>query len=173
MLCITGKGGEVLKRSIPEEYANQGVTKRCRLSWLTNSALVHEPKCGGGGCCVSANEYICSHGAQINFGDLTPYLTYDANLSSFNCNIVILLNQCKEKALTYRRWRFTKAESIVCECLGKIDFFLNFAPGLYRLDKGLCTFKLVKRRHFLSPRPFSLLLCVKESPRHCCPVGSG
>jgi hypothetical protein len=29
----------------------------------------------GGG--VSANEYSCTHGAQINFGDLTPYLTYD------------------------------------------------------------------------------------------------
>ncbi len=27
----------------------EGVTKRCRLSWLTNSALVHEPKCGGKG----------------------------------------------------------------------------------------------------------------------------
>jgi hypothetical protein len=26
----------------------QGVTRRCRLSWLTNSALVFEPKCGGG-----------------------------------------------------------------------------------------------------------------------------
>ena len=25
----------------------QGVTKRCRLSWLTNSALVYEPKCEG------------------------------------------------------------------------------------------------------------------------------
>ncbi len=24
----------------------QGVTKRCRLSWLTNSALVYELKCG-------------------------------------------------------------------------------------------------------------------------------
>ncbi len=24
----------------------RGVTKRCRLSWLTNSALVYEPKCG-------------------------------------------------------------------------------------------------------------------------------
>ncbi len=30
-------------------YAVQGVTKRCRLSWLTNSTLVHEPKCGGKG----------------------------------------------------------------------------------------------------------------------------
>jgi hypothetical protein len=27
----------------------QGVTKRCRLSWLTNRALVYEPKYGGGG----------------------------------------------------------------------------------------------------------------------------
>jgi hypothetical protein len=25
----------------------QGVTQRCRLSWLTNSALIYEPKCGG------------------------------------------------------------------------------------------------------------------------------
>ncbi len=27
----------------------QGVTNRCRLSWLTNSALVYKPKCGGMG----------------------------------------------------------------------------------------------------------------------------
>ncbi len=26
--------------------SDQGVSKRCRLSWLTNSALVYEPKCG-------------------------------------------------------------------------------------------------------------------------------
>ncbi len=29
---------------------------------------------GGGGCGVSANESGCAHGAQINFGDITPYL---------------------------------------------------------------------------------------------------
>ncbi len=27
----------------------QGVTKRCRLPWPTNSVLVYEPKCWGGG----------------------------------------------------------------------------------------------------------------------------
>ncbi len=43
---------------------------------VTNSTLVYEPKCGGGGYRVSANEYSCAHGAQINLGDLTPYLTY-------------------------------------------------------------------------------------------------
>ncbi len=31
---------------------------------------------GGVGCGVSANEYSCTTGAQINFGDLTPLLTY-------------------------------------------------------------------------------------------------
>jgi hypothetical protein len=30
-------------------WSKKGVTKRCRLSWLTNSALVYEPKCGGRG----------------------------------------------------------------------------------------------------------------------------
>jgi hypothetical protein len=56
----------------------QGITKRCRLSWLTKSSLVYEPKCGlwGGDFGVSTNEYSCTHGAQTYFGDLTPYLTY-------------------------------------------------------------------------------------------------
>jgi hypothetical protein len=46
---------------------------------LTNSALVYEPKClgwAGGGCVVSAKENSCAHGAQVNFGDVTLYLTY-------------------------------------------------------------------------------------------------
>ncbi len=51
---------------------SQGVTKRCRLPWL---AFVIEPNCGGRG--VSANEYSSIYtGAQINFGDITPYMTY-------------------------------------------------------------------------------------------------
>jgi hypothetical protein len=58
---------------------NQGATKRCRLIWLTNSALEYEPKFEGRG--VSAKEYSCAHGAQINFGDLTPYLTYGRNIA--------------------------------------------------------------------------------------------
>jgi hypothetical protein len=37
------------------ESSQQGVKQRCRLSWLTNSALVYEPKCG-----VSTNEYSCT-----------------------------------------------------------------------------------------------------------------
>ncbi len=58
----------------------QGVTKRCRLSWLTNSALVYtSPKAGGwlvaGSQPMSKAAHITWHGAQINFGDLSPYLT--------------------------------------------------------------------------------------------------
>jgi hypothetical protein len=49
---------------------NQGVTKRCRLSLLTNSAIVDESQCGerggGGGCGVSANEYSCAHHVPLS-----------------------------------------------------------------------------------------------------------
>ncbi len=56
----------------------RGVTKKCRLSLLTNSALYTSPNAriwggGWGGCGVSANEYSCAH----HFGDLPPYLTYE------------------------------------------------------------------------------------------------
>jgi hypothetical protein len=57
-----------------EAVAQQGATKGCRLSWLTNSALVYESKCGAGSQLMSTA--ACAHGAQINFGDLTPYLFY-------------------------------------------------------------------------------------------------
>ncbi len=58
-----------------------GDTKSCHLSLLTNSALVHESKCGwwgriAGSQPMSTALHITWHGAQINFGDLPPYLTY-------------------------------------------------------------------------------------------------
>jgi hypothetical protein len=44
--------------NIQYDAGTQGVTKRCRLSWLANSALVYEPKFRGvRSCGVSANEY--------------------------------------------------------------------------------------------------------------------
>ncbi len=52
----------------------QGVTKRCRLSWLTNSALVFELKYEGRrGVAGSQPD---AHGTHIKFGDLISYLTY-------------------------------------------------------------------------------------------------
>jgi hypothetical protein len=64
------------------EISYPEVTGRCRLSWLTNSALVNEPNYGGRGVAVgwvvscrdSANEHSCAHGAQLNFRDLTRSL---------------------------------------------------------------------------------------------------
>jgi hypothetical protein len=52
----------------------QGVTKRCRLSWLTNSPLEYEPKYGG----IAGYQPMSTvvHMSPNNFGDLTPYLTY-------------------------------------------------------------------------------------------------
>jgi hypothetical protein len=43
----------------------------------------------GESCGVSANEYSCAHGAQINFGNLTPYLT---------CAYKLLYTYCKCRA---------------------------------------------------------------------------
>jgi hypothetical protein len=37
----------------------------------------------GGSCGVSTNEeYSCAHGAQLKFGDQTPYLTYGTDVSA-------------------------------------------------------------------------------------------
>jgi hypothetical protein len=61
---------------------NRGSQRGGRLPWLTNSALVYEPKCQwGGGRGVPRSQpkstaVQCAHGAQINFGDLAPYLTH-------------------------------------------------------------------------------------------------
>ncbi len=62
----------------------QGFTKRCRLSWLTISVLAKCARGGGGVAGISAIRYSCAHGAQISFGDLTPYLTYGFKLQTQN-----------------------------------------------------------------------------------------
>ncbi len=63
---------------ILDQSQSQGVTERCGLPWLINSALVHvqctcmSPNTGGSGmvatCGVSANQYSCAHKSKINFG---------------------------------------------------------------------------------------------------------
>ncbi len=52
------------------------------------------PNAGGGGKFfgVSANEYSCAHGAQINFGDLTPYLTDDRKWRNYRINFLVVLD---------------------------------------------------------------------------------
>ncbi len=41
----------------------QGLTKRCQLSWLTSSALVQEPKCGGRGGVAKSQPMSTVHGS--------------------------------------------------------------------------------------------------------------
>ncbi len=62
--------GEILTYTLYKQADR--VSQGSQLPRLTNSALVYEPKYG-----ASANEYSYAHGAQINFGDPTPYLTYE------------------------------------------------------------------------------------------------
>jgi hypothetical protein len=45
------------------DSCTQGVTKRCRLSWLTNSALDMSPHAGGVGMRCLSHECSCAHGA--------------------------------------------------------------------------------------------------------------
>ncbi len=43
-------------------------------------SLVYEPKCGGGrGVGLRGLSQCCARGVQINFGDLTPYLSFGSN----------------------------------------------------------------------------------------------
>ncbi len=73
------------------ERHNQGVTKRCRLSLLTNSVLVYESKCRGA---MSPAVNIAWHGAQINFGDPPPYLTYGHNICNLSNHGIYFINRC-------------------------------------------------------------------------------
>ncbi len=50
--------GSWLQRQPNTNSVPKGVTKRCCLSWLTNSALVYGPKCGGGGGFAESREFL-------------------------------------------------------------------------------------------------------------------
>ncbi len=56
----------------------QRVTKRCRLSWLTNIAPSYmSPNAGGGGKLRGLSQWVQLYaGAHLNFEDLAPFLTY-------------------------------------------------------------------------------------------------
>ncbi len=68
-------GGVTSPPSTPSSQWFRRSQKRCLLSRLTNSALVYDPKCGGP---MSTAVHM---GPKINFGDLTPYLTYAVYIS--------------------------------------------------------------------------------------------
>jgi hypothetical protein len=59
---------------------------------MTNSALVYESKCSGGGvgCGVSANYHSCTHGAQINFWKSKPKISIQLKVRVYGGFPVIL-----------------------------------------------------------------------------------
>ncbi len=71
---------------IIEEGRGQGVTKRGRLYWLTNSDLHYEPKCRVGVAGLSQWVQLYT-GANISFAD--PYLTYGRGLEA-NANAIVV-----------------------------------------------------------------------------------
>jgi hypothetical protein len=64
--CVVEGRKKEFSCTVKKKLPTQVVRRRCRLSWVTNIALVYEPKCGGKGVAGNlANEYSCAHGAQI------------------------------------------------------------------------------------------------------------
>jgi hypothetical protein len=82
---------------------NQRVSKRCRPSLLTKSALVYEPKWGGGGVVEVAGlsqwVQLCTWSPK-NFGDLTPYLTNVLVVAFICCVNSLGVHKTNSKAVT-------------------------------------------------------------------------
>ncbi len=81
----------VIAYSVLSNEHNQppgGHKEMLSISWLTKSALVHEPKCGGrGGVAESQPMSTAVHTEpKLNFGDLAPYLTYASPATLRNGN---------------------------------------------------------------------------------------
>ncbi len=105
----------------------RGLQKICRLSWLTNRALVYEPKCGRRGelRCLSQWEQP-STGAKINFGDLTSYLTYE-----YTCTVDI-----RQSGLCLT--------TAYCWCMG------STVPHWVAVHISLCFYGSISRPSFVS-----------------------
>jgi hypothetical protein len=75
-LPISALGFNPRPLSLELKSLHQGVTKICRLTSLTNSALGIWAQCVGRGELLRGlSQWVQLYtGAQINFGDLTPYL---------------------------------------------------------------------------------------------------
>jgi hypothetical protein len=89
------------------------------------------PNCGGRGwgCRVSANEYSCAHGVQINSGDLTPYLIYDADeltdYSDRTFNTEYKISRRGKALLIHRKKSFTSFPSPAGMSLTKLSLGKN------------------------------------------------
>ena len=64
-----------------EQFASEGL-------WIVTPHIVYGTESVDCGLYVSADEYSCVHGAQINFGDPAPYLTYELRVSKIAIHAV-------------------------------------------------------------------------------------
>ncbi len=78
--CREGRDNKSQSLQRGHEGSDQGVTKRCRLSWLINCDPRKWAQIRGGGDLRGLIQWVQLYTeAQINFGDLTPYLTYGSD----------------------------------------------------------------------------------------------
>ncbi len=88
---------------------------------------------------VSANEYSCAHGAQINFGYLTPCLTYGPSQWAASCFAQLIVIGIVRRAVEARSVKETVVQAFfyhlfdclklnyricVCEYLGRKKNFV-------------------------------------------------
>jgi hypothetical protein len=84
----------------------RGLQRDVVYPWLTNSALVYEPKCGGRGGVAGSQPMRQLHtGVQINFEDLTPYVPMAFLLSVWQ--VVV----CTYSTMVARRGRWTEQKA--------------------------------------------------------------
>ncbi len=103
------------KKAYPVLFASaQGVTKRCRLSWLTNSSLVHEPKCGGRGRVAG------SQPMSTRFWGLTPYLTYMSQ------RYYLIPEQDKDENSTLNGYTQNYSQSLDVQLINELKWYLSF-----------------------------------------------
>jgi hypothetical protein len=127
-----------------------GVTKRCSLSWLTNSSLAYEPKCGGGDAGTQPLS-TAVHRNPTNFGDLTLYLIYGFDIQA-NRLITVFRRETGATGLNLLRKLCvttspSKKLSLTC-CMGKQYSQTIQLAAPYKVELPRCSFS-----HFL---PFSM-----------------
>jgi hypothetical protein len=86
-LCPSSCRFQICKLTDRLKTSDQGVTKRYHLSWLTDSALVYEPKCGGrGGVAVSQpmNKAVHRSPNQENWRTQTMFQNLLASTHSYS-----------------------------------------------------------------------------------------
>jgi hypothetical protein len=112
-------------------HTNQGITKRCRLSLRTNSVSVYEPYCGGRGELRGLSQFVQLYtGAQINFVDLTPHLTYDINFSCFSSSSVYGQFTCSLMRINLCNLEdFLRKRTMCGKSHGMGDLHYNFTPN--------------------------------------------